>query len=239
MAYYELLSPDSYGSYNRRLAKLTSLNTAIYWAEILDIVPKIQRKKTFDSDGYFTLDRAYIEERTTLAPEEQIYCDQILQRINVLEFDPLDNSRLRVNLKTMAEFLIDDKVVALTDVRKFSKGNKVAESLAKKAGMINTMKKLLSETDPEFRSKYEAWVDSVYNSKKGFLTKAKIKMFESKINEYALDDRSLKNELLNIAISTGYTDADWVISKLPIMWKKSTLSQTQRSATELDKNIEF
>lgn len=239
MAYFEILSPDSYGSYNRRLAKLTSLNTAIYWAEILDIIPKIQRKKTFDTDGYFKLDRAYIQERTSLAPEEQVYCDQILQRINVLEVDSLDASRLRVNLKTMTEFLLDDKVVPLTNIRKFSKGNKVAEGLAKKAGMIDTMKNLLSEQDAEFRSKYEAWVDSVYTGKKGFLTKAKIKMFESKINEYALDDHALKNELLDIAISTGYTDADWVISKLPITWKKSTASQTQRSATALNTDKSF
>ena len=52
------------GRYNRKLVKLTNLNTAVYWSELLEIIEQVVRKKKFDDDGYFKLDRKYMEDQT-------------------------------------------------------------------------------------------------------------------------------------------------------------------------------
>ncbi|MBO7079745.1 MAG: hypothetical protein J6W64_08065 [Bacilli bacterium] len=83
MSYYELMASDSYGRYNRKLMKLAGLNTAVYWSEILDIIIHVVKKKKFDENGFFKIDRKYIEDRTGLEIEDQLDCDAILENLKV------------------------------------------------------------------------------------------------------------------------------------------------------------
>ena len=45
MAYYDVLSPAAYGRFNRKLVKMTNLQTAVYWSEILDIITRVVKKQ--------------------------------------------------------------------------------------------------------------------------------------------------------------------------------------------------
>jgi hypothetical protein len=215
MPYIDVTSQDAYRTFNIRLAKLTSLQVAVYWSEISSIMYKVIKKKAFDTEtGLFMVDRNYIEDRTTLTKEEQLQCDNVLSNIGVLQQDESDQNKLVVDQQKMIEFLIDDTIVPNTKWKKLIGENKAQASARKKAGQIVTMKSLISEKDPVLRSKYESWVESVYAKPKGisYLNRAAINLFESAINSYSAD-HEIRSTLLDIAAATGYTKAEWVINK--------------------------
>ena len=60
-----------YVSYNVRLAHILDLPTAVYVSELININRKAIEKEKLKGDGFFKLDRNYIELRTTLKKEEQ------------------------------------------------------------------------------------------------------------------------------------------------------------------------
>lgn len=230
MSYYELMASDSYGRYNRKLMKLAGLNTAVYWSEILDIVIHVVKKKKFDENGFFKIDRKYIEDRTGLKIEDQLDCDAILENLKVLEHAPGETSKIKVMLSTMEQLIISDSNEISEISIKKTKLTKSQKAENKKNAVVLTMKKLIKEKDVDLRLKYEAWVDSVYASGKGFLTKEKIEIFENGINAFS-SDKQVKLLILQQAIITGYTNPEWVIHA----YETSTISNSKsnKSASTL------
>lgn len=241
MSYFELMASDSYGKYNRKLAKIAGLQTAVYWSEILDIVVQVVKKKKFDENGFFKLDRKYIEDRTGLNVDDQLYCDSVLENLQVLEHAPGETNKIKVMLSNMEHIIIDDNIEIPEITAKKTKLTKAQKAENKKNAVSFTMKKLLSETDVDLRVKYEAWVDSVYESGKGFLTKEKINIFESAINEYT-KDKQIKLLVLQQAVLTGYTNPEWVINayekSIPKPKTPNTLGQ-QRVSVAVNPNKSF
>lgn len=211
MAYIDILSPDAYGRYNRKLSRLTNLTVAVYWSEILDISTKVVKKKKYDEEGFFTIDRKYVEERTTISLNEQLDCDAILHNLGVLDVNELDVCKIRIKLAEMVQILADDHTQEVLAAKKKTKVNKTQAAANKTAGIIITMKKCLSESDPDLRSKYEEWIEAVYAAKR-FLTKAKIKIFEDAINAYSTD-KQVKLGLIDAGILSGYDTPEWVINR--------------------------
>ena len=238
MAYVDILSPDAYGRYNRKLARLTSIVVAVYWSEILDISTKVVKKQKFDSEGFFKLDRKYIQERTTICPEEQIASDMVLMNLGVLEVSELDPCMIRVKLETAISILVDDDFKIDRGAKKRVGVSKVQAAASKKAGIIYNMKQCISESDPDLRTKYESWIESVYAGKY-FLTKALIKAFEDQVNAYT-SDKSVKLALLEEAILTGYREFEWVKKRYET-YKRSNPSQLseQKISTGVKSDINF
>ena len=83
MAYVDVLSPSSYGRFNRKLAAIAGLPVAVYWSAILEVSTKVVKKKKYDEDGYFKLDRKYVEEITSIGLEDQLDCDAVLSNLKV------------------------------------------------------------------------------------------------------------------------------------------------------------
>ena len=77
MAYLDIAGNSSYGRYNRKFARIVGLEAAVYWSEILEVLDRVLEKKTFDNDGWFTLDRDYIKKRTTFSEEKPKECEEI------------------------------------------------------------------------------------------------------------------------------------------------------------------
>ena len=59
---FELLATDMYVSYNVKLAKTLGLTSAIYLSELININRKAIEKNKI-KDGYFKINREYIEDR--------------------------------------------------------------------------------------------------------------------------------------------------------------------------------
>lgn len=210
----EILSGDNYITANRKVVQIFSLTTAVYLAEILHILIKVNKKQTADPEtGFFTVDREYIAERTTLAIEEQLVCDKILGKAQVLKVSDTDPNSVKLDLDRLAALVTGEDLNALEKVKDIVKSIKTDKSKAKRDGQIITMKNIVSEleADADLRAAYHQWVEAVYAGKKGFLTKASIEAFVGNINAYTTD-KMAKLKILEIASATGYTVADWVIN---------------------------
>ncbi len=216
MAYVDLMSPDAYGQYNIKLATLTSLPAAVYFSCILKISERVKTKARFDNEGFFRLDRKYVENKTTLIEEDQLECDNELANLGILGYDPDDRNRIRVDLETASAVIIDDAIKPNKTLKKKIGESKLQTAERKKLGQKITMTKIATgiDPDPDLSTYYEGWVDAVYANPKGksFLTKLVIQTFISAINKYAKDNKQIKTDLLLLAAKTGYQEADWVIS---------------------------
>jgi len=244
MAYVDLFAAPSTGLYYRKLAKITSLECSAYCSEVLDIGATVLRKKKFDDEGFFKLDRKWVEDRTTICLEDQLNYDSTLQNIGILESSETDPNKIRLHLDVLAGILIDD--TNFQKVNLVKKNVKVSRSQAaanKKAGIIITMKKCISEIDSELRSEYEAWIDSVYAAGR-FTTKKIIENFESTVNSYTTDP-TVKKSIISEAITTGYTDPTWIINRYESNRKSGSRStatklvKEQRTSTGVNENVEF
>ena len=70
----DIMSPYSYLQVNTKMISIFGLNVAAYWAELLNIYPRVIKKKkdeVIQANGYFTIDREYIKARTSLDLSEQ------------------------------------------------------------------------------------------------------------------------------------------------------------------------
>lgn len=216
MAYVDLMSPEAYGQYNIKLATLTSLPVAVYFNCILKISDRVKTKAKFDEEGFFRLDRRYVEMKTTLTEEDQLECDNELANLGILGYDPDDRNRIRVDLVTAAAIITDDMIKPNKTLKKKIGESKVQAAERKKLGQKMGMTRIATgiDPDPDLADYYAGWVDAVYANPKGksFLTKLVIQTFISAINKYAKDNKQVKTDLLLLAAKTGYQEADWVIS---------------------------
>lgn len=239
MPFVDVMSPDAYGRYNRRLAQLTNLSVAVYWSELLLVCSRVMEKKKYDSDGYFILDRDYMTRRTTLSIEEQLEADGILTNFGVLETYLEEPNKIRVNLEKMCNILVDSDFKLTKTLKKTLTTSKAQKSEAKRQGILITMKKCVSEPDLDLYKKYEAWIDSVYASHR-FLTKVLIQNFENTINNYS-SDKQVKLKLLDTAIQTGYTDPSWVVNQYEktLGTKITTLNKTPNISSGVNTELSF
>lgn len=206
MAYCDVLSSDSYGSYNIKLAKLAGLQTAVYWGCILNVISKVVKKKTYDQSGCFKLDRKYVENQTTLTEAEQGLCDKALERLEVVKVDPADNNRIYVDQEKLFLILINDDQTVLKSVGKATKVSRMDKAAGKREGIINRLKSRVNEPDPELFELYGKLIETCYD--RGMTQNAQIDLFQQEINEYT-SDQKVKVDLLTIGISRGYKVFEW------------------------------
>lgn len=194
---------------NKRLVKLAGFDVAAYWAELQSILKQVVKKKTADENGFFLLDREYVERETTLTITKQFKCEEKLVAMGVILKDPDNPNRLTISVQNMIEIITDE------DTKKLKKTSAVKkdEKAAKLEGMKLTMKKALLETDLELRAAYERWVDGMIDAANCRFTKAVVQLFEKTVTEYTTD-KATRLKIIEIATASSYRDATWAINKL-------------------------
>jgi hypothetical protein len=60
---------------NKRLVKIAGFEVAAYWAELQSVLKQVVKKQTMDEQGFFLLDRSYVERETTLTISKQLKCE--------------------------------------------------------------------------------------------------------------------------------------------------------------------
>lgn len=195
---------------NKRLIKLAGFEVAAYWAELQSILKQVVKKNTMDEFGFFNLDRDYLERETTLTLNKQLKCEEKLVSLGVIAKDPQNPNRLSISVHGMIEIVTDE------DTKKLKKTSAVKkdEKAAKIAGIKNTMKKAILETDPELRAAYERWIDGMIDAANCRFTKAVVQLFEKTVTEYTTD-KETRLKVIEIATVNSYRDATWAINKLP------------------------
>ena len=195
---------------NKRLVKLAGLEVAAYWAELHNILRRVVVKHTADEQGFFTLDRAYVERETSLTVTKQLKCEAKLVEMGVVAKDPSDPNRITVSVSNMIEIITDEDT---TKLKKSTKAAKEEAKAAKVAGIKATMKRALLETDPELRYAYEQWIDGMVDAANCKFTKAVVQLFERTVTEHTTD-KATRLKIIQIATANSYRDATWAINKL-------------------------
>ena len=130
---------------NKKLVKIAGFEVAAYWAELQSILKQVVKKQTMDEQGFFNLDRDFVERETTLTITKQLKCDDKLISLGVMLKDPINPNRIAIAVNGMVAVITDEDT---TKLKKTSAVKKDAKA-AKIAGMKATMKKAILETDLE------------------------------------------------------------------------------------------
>jgi hypothetical protein len=194
---------------NKRLVKIAGFEVAAYWAELQSILKQVVKKQTADEQGFFTLDRDYVERETTLTVAKQLKCEDKLLSLGVLLKDPAEPNRISIAVNGMVAVITSEDTTKLTKTNAAKKDAKEA----KIAGIKATMKKAIVETDAEVRAAYERWIDGMVDAQNCRFTKAVVQLFEKTVTQYT-QDKNYRLQIIEIATINSYRDATWAINKI-------------------------
>lgn len=214
---------------NKRLVKLVGFEIAAYWAELQSILKQVLKKNTADEQGFFTLDRDYLERETSLTLTKQLKCEEKLISMGVIIKDPNNPNRLAISVANMIEIITDE------DTKKLKKSTAIKkdEKAAKIEGIKSTMKKAISETDPELRAAFERWVDGMVDAANCRFTKAVVQLFEKTVTEFSTN-KADRLKVIEIATVNSYKDATWAINRFTARpGSKNTVSAIKPSEQKI------
>lgn len=221
---------------NKRLVKLAGFEVAAYWAELQSVLKQVVKKQTMDEQGFFLLDRNYIERETTLTVNKQLKCEEELIELGALLRDAENPNRIAIGVNAMVAVITGEDTSKLKKSRKSS----ADEKAAKIEGIKSTMKKALVETDPEVRAAYERWIDGMIDAASCRFTKAVVQVFEKTITEYTTN-KAIRLKIIEIATTNSYKDATWAINKLDSRFKNpgTFIGVPQKQNVGIDPNSVF
>lgn len=221
---------------NKRLVKIAGFEVAAYWAELQSVLKQVVKKQTMDEQGFFLLDRSYVERETTLTISKQLKCEEKLIELGALLRDAENPNRIAIGVNAMVAVITGEDTTKL----KKSGRSSADEKAAKIAGMKATMKKAIVETDPETRAAYERWIDGMIDAANCRFTKAVVQIFEKTITEYTTN-KAIRLKIIEIATTNSYKDATWAINRLTGDSKKpgTFIGVPQKQNVGIDPNSSF
>ena len=207
----DIMSPYSYLQVNTKMINIFGLNEAAYWAELLNIYPRVIKKKkdeVIQANGYFTIDREYIRQRTSLDLSEQTKCDKVLVNIGVLSIDEVDPNKICISLNAMFEILTEDDLTAIVEIQKKAKSKKSTAKATKQDMIKFNLRKAVQVQDTEVQEAYYRWIDSVMEKK--YLTKAAVELFIKNVSEYS-SAKAIQLKIIETATIKAYDTAEYAI----------------------------
>lgn len=204
----ELLSMSNYGNYNIKVAHILGLESAIYLNELMNINEKALRKNKIE-ENFFTIDREYIQERTTLAEDKQKEIEANLLKIGILEKNETNGDTICLNITTLTSILMspDEKLIKNISNLAHIKPTKSAKAKTIK----NNLKKYIETTNEELIEAYGEWIDTIY-SKNGWMSKKQVTVAQNVIDNFSNRNLDLALKIIEIATVNGYKDMTWAIN---------------------------
>ena len=208
----DLLSPENYVSYNVKIAQTMGLHAAIYLSELININRKAINKQKID-DHCFTINRQYIENRTTITTEEQLKLDKQLQDVGVLGKKADSPNEVYIDVNALTNMIaagdakLLDKVTRLTKLKDI--GSAKVGKMTQKQLDIEKCKTAISTTNAELQEALCGWVEGVFMRPNGFLSKRAVTIFQNELYAYTNGDLDLALKLVDIATVGGYRDFQW------------------------------
>lgn len=201
----ELLSQSNYQSFNIKLAHLLGLETSIYLNVLVDINEKAYRKNKVIDDGFFTVDRNYIQERTTLTKAKQVKIESELNRVGLVE---LSNDHIKICLDILTSLVLEENESIKKDLSNF---RKAASSKSKGDYILENVKRNIDTSFPmELQKAYADWLDSVY-SKLNFINKQTLFNAQKEVDEASNRNLDVALSIINIATANGWKDMRWAV----------------------------
>lgn len=201
----ELLSQSNYQSFNIKVAHLLGLETSIYVSVLIDINEKALRKDKILDDGFFSIDRDYIEERTTLSKAKQCKIEAELNKAGLVE---LSHDYIKLNLDILTSLVLEENENIRKDLTQF---RKAVTAKSKGDYILESVKKNIDVTLPmDLQMAYADWLDSVY-SKLNFINKQTLFNAQREVDAAANHDLDKAIEIIKIATASGWKDMKWAV----------------------------
>ena len=211
----DVFDNDNSISVNYRTIQIFGLPTAVYLTELINIYKKATRKNKLVEDGYFKVDRKYVNNVLCLTPEEQIICDLNLIKTSVLKKSSDNPDILKIDIKLYLSLLCSEDMKLYDDVKKQMKVQKPKGTKeSQRQQYINVLKNSIECSNYELLTALRDWVEGVYARPNGFLSKSSIKIFQDTLNSYTKGDLDLALRVVQIATVQGYRDCQWAINML-------------------------
>lgn len=215
-------------SFNVKTAHLLGLHAAVYWAVICDISVQVVKKGTYDDQGYFKLDREYVEAQTALSPAEQMNCDTQLSKVGLLQVHKDDPDRIGLYIKNWVALITEDDPTTLNAVLAQSKKTGRTTKEAKFAGYKRNIKRAIVTEHPEELAALENFTEVLVDAEKGFCSPKQMVQFQQTLNSAFPTDLAARLKCIEIATVRVYKDASWAVNAfrkefpvgLPIVQKK-------------------
>ena len=211
----DVFDNDNSISVNYRTIQIFGLPTAVYLTELINIYKKATRKNKLVEDGYFKVDRKYVNNVLCLTPEEQIICDLNLIKTSVLKKSSDNPDILKIDIKLYLSLLCSEDMKLYDDVKKQMKVQKPKGTKeSQRQQYINVLKNSIECSNYELLTALRDSVEGVYARPNGFLSKSSIKIFQDTLNSYTKGDLDLALRVVQIATVQGYRDCQWAINML-------------------------
>lgn len=199
---------DNYVNFNIQFAQILGLHTAIYVSELLNINEKAVRKKKV-KDNFFTIDRKYIKDRTTIDIPEQKEIDKCLLNLGILKQDKDNMDTLTLDL-TVLTSLVSSEPTTVKDLQKIVK-NAAPKKKTKSAIIADSLKAKLNVSNPELHELYCQWIDTVMH-KQGWMSATSVTTAPQVLDAYCDHNLDMALEIMKIASLNGYRDIQWAIN---------------------------
>ena len=208
----DVLSSSNYISVNISLCQVFGLNAAVYCSEIFNIYKKVQIKNKFIDGDYFKIDRKYIMSRTTLCIEDQLVIDHNLMKLDIIKKHPDNPDIMKFDFDKLFGYVVcEDKDYLDKVSEKVKTKTPRGTRESKRQRTIVELKDSIVCSNYELLTALRNWVDAIYASPHGYLSKIVIKTFQDGLNEYTQGDLDLALRLVKIATVQGYKNIEFAI----------------------------
>jgi len=208
--YIDLMSQYNHLQVNIKLANILNLNTAVYWAELLNVYARVINKKKDEmlaNGGFFELDRSYIAKRTTLSVDDQMLCDSMLEKLDIIGRDPNDSNLIRIDIQKMYALVVEDDPAAIRDIQKRAKLKRDDQTAVKREMIRRNLNAGIMESDADILEALKVWINAMVEAKT-VITKPAVEVFQKNLNAYT-DDKSVKLKIIEIATVHAWADFAW------------------------------
>lgn len=204
----DLLSMSNYVSFNIELAHIVGLESAIYISELMNINSKAVKKSKVQ-DGFMTVDRGYLEQRTTFTEKKQLEIEQQLVKCGIISKSKDDENTMLLDVSVIAALLTADSDEIRNDIAKVIK--KKANTRTKSEVIISQLKENIVTKNEELRKAYEDWIESVY-AKQGWMSKKSVVSGQAVVDEFSNHNLDVALKIIEIASISGYRDMNWAVN---------------------------
>lgn len=227
-----LISYTNIGVYNSKLAHKIGIERSAYVSEIVALFEDAFSHKKTDENGYFKVDRYYIEERTALQKSEQLEIDKSLKSIKLIDFDSKSKDKIKIDFGLLEKLIVEDNAENNATIQSMLHNakniKKTTTEQDKREAIKVALKRNINVSNAELYDAYCEWIECVYQ-KDGWMTSSAVKEAQRLIDEYTNKDLDIALAIIRIASTGGMRDMSWAIRdyeknnvyKRMVMTKKS------------------
>mgnify|MGYP003313783118 CR=1 FL=1 len=182
----DILNSSNYIMVNMDAIRIFGLNTAVYCAELLNIYKKaVSKKKLYNDNKYFKIDRDYIKKQTSIEVEDQLKCDANLLKVNIITPDKEDPDIIFFDVEVYASLLASEDIKLLDKVSsKVKVANPKGTKQVQRDRIIISLKDAIECKTPEVLFALRGWIDSIMSDPKRVMSKQQVTIFKNTLDDY-------------------------------------------------------